>query len=214
VSISPPSDIILDVARAADPAKLRAAAAKLTGSDSTGADFAAALAEQADPSPPAKPAATALPAVTAAPAAVRGAPVPLANSVAAGTAPAALGAAAGSPSSLAAATPPAITPADHDFEAMVLSQLFQSLMPQDDTMFGTGTAGNVWGGIFVQELGKAVAARGGIGIAAALARDANLHGATPATMAATGPSSAALLASGLAAAPGAISSLDSDPWSG
>ena len=59
---------------------------------------------------------------------------------------------------------------------MVLSQLFQSMMAQDSTMFGEGTAGSVWSGLFVQEIGKAVAAKGGIGIAAALARDANLTG--------------------------------------
>jgi hypothetical protein len=143
MSISPPGDIILDVARAADPARLREAAQRL------------------DPAKTAE---------------------------AAGAFQASLAAAGKAVPAPGPATTPPVNPegkdptaaAYRDFEAMVLANLFEVAMPRDSELFGSGTAGGVWSSLFVQEIGKAVASRGGIGIADALARDGALvAGAVP-----------------------------------
>jgi flagellar protein FlgJ len=133
VSISPPSDIILDVARAADPAALRVATARLAPAPAPAGKFDAALAAE-------------------------------------GPRPVLSGATLRAEPQL----PSSIPTAYRDFEAMILASLITSAMPEDETLFGSGTAGGVWKSVFVQEVGKAVAARGGVGIAAALARDVRL----------------------------------------
>ncbi|MFC6489522.1 rod-binding protein [Nitratireductor sp. GCM10026969] len=52
------------------------------------------------------------------------------------------------------------------FESMVLQNFLQSMLPEDSTTFyGEGLAGEMWRGMLAQELGTAMAERGGIGIA-------------------------------------------------
>ncbi len=153
LSISPPSDIVLDVARAADPAAMRAAAARLQPAPADG-KFDAALAAAGLPRPGAATTLRPQPQI-----------------------------------------PSQIPPAYRDFEAMVLANLFTSALPKDDGLFGAGSGGDMWKSVFVQEIGKSIAARGGVGIAAALARDPRL---TPAAATAAthtgGPDTSAVLA--------------------
>lgn len=68
--------------------------------------------------------------------------------------------------------PPAATgdlwKAARDFEAMAIAQLLQPMFDTVDTAsgpFGGGSAETTWKPMMVQELGKQIAAHGGIGLA-------------------------------------------------
>jgi peptidoglycan hydrolase FlgJ len=55
-----------------------------------------------------------------------------------------------------------------DFEATALNELFEPMFDTVDmsnSMFGGGDAENSWKPVFVQEMTKAIAAKGGLGIA-------------------------------------------------
>ena len=140
MSISPPSDIVLDVARAADPARYAEAAARLTRTAADAAEpFAAILAGPAQP-PPARAIAASLQ------------PTP-------------------APTSRAA-------DAYQDFEAMVLATFIEATMPEQlSAVFGSGTAGSVWKSMLAEQLGAEMARAGGVGLARALAQDAEARAA-------------------------------------
>jgi peptidoglycan hydrolase FlgJ len=152
LAITPASDIVLDVARAADPSKYQAAAARLARMGGNAAETRAANA-----------------------------PDWSANLEAAESK-----AATGSPGfTLPAQTPsrPVSTtaaPAKHlkadpfkQFEAFVLQNFIQLMLPkQAENVFGSGTSGEIWKSMLADKLGSQVAAKGGIGIAARLAKDA------------------------------------------
>lgn len=58
------------------------------------------------------------------------------------------------------------------FEAMVLQSFFQSMMPEDtSSVYGQGLSGEMWQNLLAEQLGHAVAKRGGIGIADRILRD-------------------------------------------
>lgn len=58
------------------------------------------------------------------------------------------------------------------FEAMVLQTFFQSMLPQDtESVYGEGLAGDMWQSMLAEQLGNAVAERGGIGIAERILRE-------------------------------------------
>jgi Rod binding domain-containing protein len=59
-----------------------------------------------------------------------------------------------------------------DFEAMFLSQMFQCMFEgvKADTTFGGGNAENMYRSMMIDEYGKQVAKRGGIGIADQVSR--------------------------------------------
>jgi Rod binding domain-containing protein len=58
------------------------------------------------------------------------------------------------------------------FEAMVLGTFLQSMLPEGtESVYGEGMSGDMWKSLLAQELGDAVAARGGIGIANRLLAD-------------------------------------------
>lgn len=58
------------------------------------------------------------------------------------------------------------------FEAMVLGQFFQQMMPQNsESVYGEGLSGDIWKSITAQHLGDSVAQSGGIGIANRLLAD-------------------------------------------
>ncbi len=142
MSISPPTDIVLDVARAADPARASEAAARLNRAKPGDAAAFARLVNDtsatsaASPSlPPGGPAPAKLPANSA--------------------------------------------KAFQQFEAMTLATMIESAMPDDATSaYGSGTAGSVWKSMMAEQLGKQMAAAGGIGLASMLERKAvaNLGG--------------------------------------
>ncbi|SHO63197.1 Rod binding protein [Pseudoxanthobacter soli DSM 19599] len=52
------------------------------------------------------------------------------------------------------------------FEAMALSSFVQEMLPKDaEAVFGSGTAGDVWKTMLAEQIGNQIAAAGGIGIA-------------------------------------------------
>jgi hypothetical protein len=152
MSISPKTDIILDVARAADPVRYHEAAARLTriaGSAPT-RGFDAAL-KAAGPSR--------LAAASAAPARPIGATWP----------------------AIASSSPPKKTAAKHaeayqGFEAVALTSFVQEMMPHQATsVFGTGTAGEIWKSMMAEKIAGEMARAGGIGIAKHLQAAHSLH---------------------------------------
>lgn len=162
MTISPPSDIVLEVARAADPTKLAAATERLReiaqarGRDTDG--FGAAVAEvSAPPAAPAPP----LPPFDAERARVRlanletlGAPPPR---------PIGLGPDLPAPRPAPAPDSPAV-----QFEAQLLGQVVETLMPDAPALYGEGSAGSIWKGFLAQEVGAELARAGGIGVARAV----------------------------------------------
>ncbi|MDA4847563.1 rod-binding protein [Hoeflea poritis] len=118
MAISPPSDLVLDVVRAADPANVREAHRKLLAKSSEAA--APAFEPLADR------------------------PIGARVQADAGNVP----------------------QAHREFEAMVLQSFIKSMLPTDaENLYGSGTAGDIWKGMMAEQLGKALAAAGGIGIA-------------------------------------------------
>jgi peptidoglycan hydrolase FlgJ len=148
LAINPPSDIVLDVARAADPLKLQAAALKLTGAvDGDGAGFSDVV-DGIDSSARPGLGLSSLP-VDAAPLTEFAAKGPQLDRS-------------------AAMSGPAMKPY-RDFEAFVLQSFIQSMLPTNaEAVFGKGTAGEMWKGLLADELGKQLSRSGGIGIAGAV----------------------------------------------
>jgi len=142
MSISPPTDIILDVARAADPVRYQEAAARLTriATSAPARGFDDAL-KAAGPSRPA--------ASLAAPAKPVG-----------GTRPAI----ASSPAPKKPVEKP--TQAYQGFEAVALTSFVQEMLPHQATsVFGSGTAGEIWKSMMAEKIAGEMARAGGIGIA-------------------------------------------------
>ncbi|ADZ72282.1 rod-binding protein [Polymorphum gilvum] len=138
MAIAPPTDLVLDVARAADPQALRAAADKLQrlayaagpGSESFSETLGQASSDAV--------------------------PVHLRSSAASARV------AMHNETTLAgrAASPV------QKFEALVLQQFVESMLPDDaESVFGSGTAGGIWKSMLAEQIGTQIAARGGIGIA-------------------------------------------------
>ena len=155
MAIAPPSDLLLDVARAADPAKVREATAKL-----------ARLA--ADPSAPNEGFGKALAAakVTSASAPVV---TPSASPVPTGTG-----------SLRAAAQPKADT--YKKFEAVLLQNFVESMLPKDDDSYGDAASAGIYRSMMAEQLANQIANAGGIGIAKAIEK---AHPAGAASKAAT-----------------------------
>ncbi len=63
------------------------------------------------------------------------------------------------------------------FEAMVLRNFVQDMLPeQNESVFGKGTAGDIWKSMMAEHLADAIAEGGGIGIADRLLQNANYAG--------------------------------------
>ena len=153
MTIAPASDIVLDALMAADPAKSRAVAEKLSQMrPSRLGDFDTAVSE---PDAALKAASTA--SVGAAPQQAADAAALLAQP------PPPRIDAAGSRGG-------AIPPAYRKFEAFVLQTFIESMLPRGSAVnFGKGVAGDVWRSMLAEQLGNAVAKSGGVGIAKFLA---------------------------------------------
>jgi flagellar protein FlgJ len=143
MSISPPSDIILD-ARAADPVREQRAVARLSQMAPTAegesfgrildAGAVEAAAAKSTP-PPSDPLPVARPPVG---------PVTTETSDAAKV--------------------------FRSFEAMALATMIEAAMPKDgDTIFGSGTAGSAWKSMLAEQIAIQMAEAGGIGMARQLA---------------------------------------------
>jgi Rod binding domain-containing protein len=203
LAINPPSDIVLDVARAADPLKLQAAALKLTGAVDDGGDGFANVVDGLEPSAQPGPVAISTPGL-----------IGLQTD---------FGAKGPQLDKAAALSGPAMKPY-RDFEAFVLQSFIQSMLPNDaEGVFGHGTAGEMWKGLLADELGKQLAKSGGIGIAASVLKAhpgglkaAGLAGSTLGSMAAraVAPSHASIAPAGAAPLMAALSPLDINPVTG
>lgn len=145
MSITPPTDLVMDVLKAADPQQLAEAQQKLgTISASTqavrlnadGQGFTAEVASLNDVALPSKE---------------QG----LRHSLKSNDTPEAY----------------------RKFEAMVLRNFVQEMLPQDsETFFGKGTAGDIWKGMLAEQLANTIAEGGGIGIADRLLQGSNQIG--------------------------------------
>jgi Rod binding domain-containing protein len=153
VSISPPSDIVLDVARAADPQKYRAAADKLA---SVGAGQAAPVSD---------------------PAAGPASQVPRAGPPVAATSPAPRATGAQDAARLPAASAASQTAerqraqkAYGQFEAYFLQTFIEAMLPKDaESLFGKGPAGAIWKSMMAEQLAGKLAESHSFGIAEAVA---------------------------------------------
>jgi flagellar protein FlgJ len=142
MSIAPPSDIVLDVARAADPTRYSEAASRLkrlAPAASAGAGFGAMMTawQPEGLSPGGEDA---------------------------------LGAVQDLAARAVAAKPPEAVLRKPDafsaFEAMVLTNFVGALMPRDSAaVFGEGNAGQIWASMMAEQVAAKVAEAGGIGIA-------------------------------------------------
>lgn len=136
MAITPPSDIVLDVARAADPARLQLAVDRLQklGNGIAGTQFAAAVDE-------------------AAPAGLAGA-----REKFAALAPAKL-------DNTASAVPSKTAKTMQQFEAQVIQTFIEQMMPEATANnFGSGTAGGVWRSMLSEQIANQIAKAGGLGL--------------------------------------------------
>ena len=140
MSINPATDIVLDVARAADPTRYKRAVAKLDATAPAG--FAEQLAAEAS-KPAGSPAA---PAETVAQQVRKPGPKP------------------------SDAAPDKAAAAYRQFEAMALANMLEAAMPNDGSFFGKGVAGSTWKSMLLDQIASELAKHGGVGIAEQLAR--------------------------------------------
>lgn len=160
MGIQPPSDIVMGVMQAADPARQQAVISKLRalalGGPAESLAFDQVMQAKATPDGPGAPVAPLTPGL--APFAVSST-VSLRNATALSRPQSGAG---------ADATPAAAS--FRRFEAMVLSQFVQSMMPEKaEAMFGSGNAGQIWKSMLSEKMADQAARAGGIGIAQRLA---------------------------------------------
>ncbi|MEP9375447.1 rod-binding protein [Aquabacter sp. CN5-332] len=155
MGIQPPSDLILDVINAADPMKAQAMATRLkqAAASPTPLGYTAGFDDEM------KQAALPLEQMSLLSASSS---VSLRNATA-------LSQKNGTNSS---------SEAYRRFEAMVLSSFVESMLPtKASTVYGSGTAGDVWRSMLAERIANEVAKTGGIGIADRLATNAAKTGA-------------------------------------
>ncbi len=143
MSISPPSDIVLDVARAAEPARYRQAAARLESGAATGEAFDTVLTAQSGLT---QPPGTAVAPPRDLPTRSEASPAKPADDA---------------------------DEVYRGFEAMALATLIEAAMAGEGSdYFGKGVAGETWKSLLVEQIADQMAKNGGIGIATQLARSA------------------------------------------
>jgi peptidoglycan hydrolase FlgJ len=136
MAIDPPSDVVLEVARAADPARAAAAAQRLGalagGAAAQGADFSATLAQAESE---------------------RGASTPIAGL-------------ANGRAQFADAANEKAAKAQVDFEAMLLNGFVNEMLPKDaPSAYGEGMAGDMWKSMLADQVSRQIAKSGTLGIA-------------------------------------------------
>lgn len=141
MAIQPPSDILLDVANAADPAQVRAASArlaKLAADPAAAADFNQALTTvaQQDQTPFAGPG----PRV-----------------------------AIGAPTNRIDRAPKDAAAAYQKFEAVLLQKFVEAMLPKDDQLYGDKESAEVYRSMMAEQFANQIAKAGGIGIAKSMA---------------------------------------------
>lgn len=137
MAISPPSDIVNDVARAADPARYQAAAQRLLDGASAvdGASFEDAVKS-----------------VAGQPLMTSGADVyTLRNSLR---------------NDAESASAARTKKAHQELEAYILQTFVESMLPKDaENTYGKGNAGSIWKSMMAEQIGAQISRVGGIGIA-------------------------------------------------
>lgn len=146
MSISPPSDIVFDVAKAADPQKYRAAVEKLARSSGVSdAEAEKAVADAID----------SVAAATAAKAA---------------SAPASVASTGSTPGIMPARSIATHKNPHKEFEAFFLQTFVESMLPKEsETLFGSGPAGNIWKSMLAEHLANELAQGTAFGIAEQIA---------------------------------------------
>jgi Rod binding domain-containing protein len=160
MAIDPPSDVILEVAKAADPARAAAATQRLNalGGAAEVEDFSQTLAATA-PAPAPAPASDA-----ATPAGLADARTRLADADAA--TPAGLADARTRLADADAAADAKAAKARTDFEAVMLNSFVSEMLPKDSsTVFGQGLAGDMWKSMLADQISRQVAKSGSLGLA-------------------------------------------------
>lgn len=162
MAIQPPSDILLDVAAAADPEKVRAATARL-----------AKLA--ADPAVVDKEFGKALAAATAA-----------GKAGASSTGATTLAGKAAPPTHLAASDAPTLKrDLSHKgdiyqkFEAVMLQSFVEAMLPKEDELYGGKETAGAFRSMMAEQLANQISKAGGIGIAKAVEHAHPAHAAPP-----------------------------------
>jgi flagellar protein FlgJ len=158
VSIAPPSDIILDVAQAADPQRLQAATSKLNGL-AAGTGGTAVLAHPGD-----------FAAVMAG---------------TAGTRPGGVKGLAGSTLfPMVGGTPPSPGSPYRKFEAVLLQTFIQEMLPKDEHLFGDAASADICRSMLAEQLATQLSKSGKIGIAQLIEK---AHGPAGSATAAAAP---------------------------
>lgn len=162
MSISPPSDIVLDVARASDPEKYRAAVERLARAG----DASAVSTENAVQAlPPAKEPAFAAMVQSAL---QRGSAAQAQGTTR--TAAVSSAAAASSPAQSAPETDARSKAVYRQFEAFLLQTFVESMLPKDaENSYGSGTAGSIWRSMFAERIADEFAKSAKLGIAERIA---------------------------------------------
>ncbi|NTF86112.1 rod-binding protein [Agrobacterium rhizogenes] len=57
------------------------------------------------------------------------------------------------------------------FEAMVLQNFVKNMLPNSETLYGKGSAGEIWKGMMAEQMGNTLAKNGGVGIAEKMYQD-------------------------------------------
>lgn len=153
MAISPPSDIILGVANAADPRKYRAAVEKLARASGQAGGPAVELAE---------------PAAGLSAGGAATAPLPAKNTRLASHGPDTR------PGVFSHAIRPATDPGEPEtykpFETFLVQTFVEAMLPKDaESVFGKGPAGMIWKSVLAEQLAKEVMQGTGFGIAEAIA---------------------------------------------
>ena len=142
MAISPPSDILLDVANAADPAQVRAATARLAklASDPAAAneDFTKALSVTGREGKSLADAAPQQPTI-------------------------------GAPPGMSQAAPKGANAAYQKFEALLLQNFVEAMLPKDDDLYGDKMSAGVYRSMMAEQFATQLSKAGGIGIAKSIA---------------------------------------------
>jgi len=171
MGIQPPSDLVFDVVKAADATRSREVIGKLRalakgGSDDFGTSLAGVetgIAPLKAGSEAAAQAATLLPAsLVFSGTTLTG----LRNAHALSQQSATSFQSTAAPGAKTQAGPATL----RKFEAMMLSQFIDAMMPASSGVFGSGAAGSTWKSLLTEKLGAGMADAGGIGMATKLAR--------------------------------------------
>ena len=177
MAFSPKTDVILEVASAADPSRASMAAQRLNaiaGSNATPADFVSSLNQAAG--------------VAKAPPSLPG------------------GADARSRLAEAASGPEKLGKAKTQFEAMMLNSFVSELLPKDTgEVFGQGMAGDMWRSMLAEQVSTQIAKSGKLGLARRLfaTHEVGLHSGRVGEAAKTVGEAAAQMSANILSAPAA-----------